>query len=379
MEMNKNTINHLAAFITEDPNEFSPDLQVSGGPLDIMEQEERQRLLPGMEGGREVLSTMQVGPNRDITYEVIVVDDVEEIMRLGEGTKWCFNPDPPHDPNDTGSEDARRTAEMYKPIYFVLKDGEPFIAASERAGLGWHNRDDVPLSKPSPALEVVLQDAGVPEGIYEGGGGANDWGATELQAREDAQHDHDQHWQDQAMGGGDDSLSEPWQNQAGGGGAAGPDAGEHYGREAWREGLVRAGVINEFQGGSDIPEEYTLELLTSDAQPEGMWILFKGANMMDLDLNVNDTPLLGQLSFAIDSAKSAGAKQITVKPVPRRGQLDRPPQSTGATWQDKKFGAREDDSLSEPWHHQARGGGAAGPDAGEYYGREAWREGPHGG
>ena len=135
--MDKKTIKHIAAFITEDPDKFGSDLQVSGGPLDIME------------GGRKVLSTMQVGPNRDITYEVIVVDDVEEIMKLAEGTRWGLV--------------ARQYAEMYKPVYFVLKDGEPFLAASERAGSGWFNRDDMQLRQPSGALQAVLQDAGVPE------------------------------------------------------------------------------------------------------------------------------------------------------------------------------------------------------------------------
>ena len=73
MKMNKNTIDHLATFITEDPNEFSPDLQVSGGPLDIMEQEVRAGILNEFLGGSD----------DDEEYTV-------ELLTTGTGNWWVL-------------------------------------------------------------------------------------------------------------------------------------------------------------------------------------------------------------------------------------------------------------------------------------------------
>jgi len=365
MKMNKNTIDQLAAFITEDPSEFSPDLQVSGGPLDIME-------------GRKVLSTMQVGPNRDITYEVIVVDDVEGIMKLGEGTKWCFGGNNPRDTRNF----AQTVAEKYGPFYFVLKDGEPFLAASEwAASNGWRNRDDVPVTRMSPALTMILQDAGVPEsllsvpthyldtldhGLEEGLDKIPEPGGYKFRVYKHANGSYDAFANFKSLKDAVEYMRNWNSNQMHNWYIVDEDSGKRFQmnqqkqlvitRPGVEEGLARAGVLNEFLGGSENSGEFTVELTTTDARPGGFWVLFQGKEYKDL---------FETETLAVAAAKALGAEQVTVKPIPKKAQFVEPAQPLEVP---EDFGAEEDRPLAEPFHNQARGGGAAGPDAGQYYG-----------
>jgi hypothetical protein len=120
------------------------------------------------------------------------------------------------------------------------------------------------------------------------------------------------------------------------------------------EGLMRAGVLNEFLGGSDDGEEFTAELTTTGTG--NWWVLFKGKNFIDT---------FNTETLAVDAAKAHGAEQVTVKPIPKKAKFVEPVKPLEVP---EDFGAEEDQPLPEPFHNQARGGAAAGPDAGQYFG-----------